>query len=198
MLEPLSGKLTTDESKFNGVLEQLTAEDGNYYAVPFRSDFWVVYYNKDIFDQAGVEYPTNDMTMADFDAKIREVNEKAGVYGNIYHTWRSTTTLFGILDGQHTVIDGNYDFLKPYYEQVLSEQADGVIPNYGEQKTSGLHYSGAFENGQAAMCNMAPGSSLPCRSTMRRLPPTASSPSTSASSSILIRTAHLPVLLWAL
>lgn len=50
MLEPLSGKLTTDESKFNGVLEQLTAEDGNYYAVPFRSDFWVVYYNKDIFD----------------------------------------------------------------------------------------------------------------------------------------------------
>ena len=105
--------------------------------------------------------------MADFDAKIREVNEKAGVYGNIYHTWRSTTTLFGILDGQHTVIDGNYDFLKPYYEQVLSEQADGVIPNYG-------------------------------RSTMRRLPPTVSSPSTSASSSILIRTAHLPVLLWAL
>ena len=34
--------------------------------------------------------------------------------------WRSTTTLFGILDGEHTVIDGNYDFLKPYYEQVLS------------------------------------------------------------------------------
>ena len=154
LLEPLSGKLTTDESKFNGVLDQLTAEDGNYYAVPFRSDFWVVYYNKDIFDQAGIEYPTNDMTMEDFDAKIREVYEKTGVYGNIYHTWRSTTTLFGILDGEHTVIDGNYDFLKPYYEQVLSEQADGVIPDYGEQKTSGLHYSGAFQNGQAAMCNM--------------------------------------------
>ena len=154
LLEPLSGKLTTDESKFNGVLDQLTAEDGNYYAVPFRSDFWVVYYNKDIFDQAGIEYPTNDMTMEDFDAKIREVYEKTGVYGKIYHTWRSTTTLFGILDGEHTVIDGNYDFLKPYYEQVLSEQADGVIPNYGEQKTSGLHYSGAFQNGQAAMCNM--------------------------------------------
>ena len=154
LLEPLSGKLTADESKFNGVLDQLTAEDGNYYAVPFRSDFWVVYYNKDIFDQAGIEYPTNDMTMEDFDAKIREVYEKTGVYGNIYHTWRSTTTLFGILDGEHTVIDGNYDFLKPYYEQVLSEQADGVIPNYGEQKTSGLHYSGAFQNGQAAMCNM--------------------------------------------
>lgn len=81
MLEPLSGKLTTDESRFNGILGQLTAEDGNYYAVPFRSDFWIVYYNKDIFDAVGIEYPTNDMTMADFDAKIREVYEKTGVYG---------------------------------------------------------------------------------------------------------------------
>ena len=103
LLEPLSGKLTTDESKFNGVLDQLTAEDGNYYAVPFRSDFWVVYYNKDIFDQAGIEYPTNDMTMEDFDAKIREVYEKTGVYGNIYHTWRSTTTLIGRMDDEGPV-----------------------------------------------------------------------------------------------
>ena len=154
MLEPLSGKLTTDKSKFNGTLDQLTTEDGNYYAVPFRSDFWVVYYNKDIFDQAGIEYPTNDMTMDDWDAKIREVYEKTGIYGNIYHTYRSCTTLFGILDGEHTVIDGSYDFLKPYYEQYMSEQADGVVPNYGEQKTSGLFYAGVFENGQAAMCNM--------------------------------------------
>ena len=87
-------------------------------------------------------------------AKIREVSEKTGVYGNIYHTWRSTVSLFGILDGKNTIIDGNYDFLKPYYEMILKEQQDGVVPNYGEQKTSGLHYSGAFENGQAAMCNM--------------------------------------------
>lgn len=154
MLEPLNGTLSTEESAFNGVLEQLTAEDGNYYAVPFRSDFWVVYYNKDIFDEYGIEYPTNDMTMEEWDAKIREVAEATGVYGNIYHTWRSTVTLFGILDGENTIIDGSYDFLQPYYEMVLSEQTDGVVPNYGEQKTSSLHYSGAFENGQAAMCNM--------------------------------------------
>ena len=154
VLEPLNTTLDVDASKFNGIIEQLTADDGNYYAVPFISSFWVVYYNKDIFDANNIEYPTNDMTMEQWDAKIREVSEKTGVYGNIYHTWRSTVSLFGILDGKNTIIDGNYDFLKPYYEQVLSEQADGVIPNYGEQKTSGLHYSGAFQNGQAAMCNM--------------------------------------------
>lgn len=154
LLEPMNDVLTTETSKFNGVIEQLTAEDGNYYAIPFRSDFWVLYYNKDILDAAGVEYPSNDMTVEEFDAKIREINEKAGVYGNLYHTWRSTVTLFGILDGKNTIIDGNYDFLKPYYDMVISEQADGVIPNYGEQKTSSMHYSGAFQNGQTAMVNM--------------------------------------------
>ena len=154
VLEPLNTTLDVDASKFNGVIDQLTADDGNYYAVPFISSFWVVYYNKDIFDANNIEYPTNDMTMEQWDAKIREVSEKTGVYGNIYHTWRSTVSLFGILDGKNTIIDGNYDFLKPYYEMILKEQQDGVVPNYGEQKTSGLHYSGAFENGQAAMCNM--------------------------------------------
>lgn len=154
MLVPMNDILTRDTADFGGVIEQLTASDGNFYAVPFRSDFWVLFYNKDMFDQAGIDYPTNDMTMEQFDALIREVSEKTGAYGNIYHTWRSDVTLFGILDGQNTIIDGTYDFLKPYYEMVLSEQADGVVPDYGELKTSGLHYSAAFENGQAAMCNM--------------------------------------------
>lgn len=153
MLVPMNDLLTRDTADFGGVIEQLTASDGNFYAVPFRSDFWVLFYNKDMFDQAGIDYPTNDMTMEQFDALIREVSEKTGAYGNIYHTWRSDVTLFGILDGQNTIIDGTYDFLKPYYEMVLSEQADGVVPDYGELKTSGLHYSAAFENGQAAMCN---------------------------------------------
>ena len=157
VLEPMNGHLTTPEESFGGVLEQLTAADGNYYAVPFRSDFWVVFYNKDIFDAAGVPYPTNDMTMEQFDEIARAVTSGEGaekIYGNHYHTWRSDVTLFGILDGEHSIVDGNYDFLKPYYEMVLAEQADGIVMDYGEAKTSNIHYSGVFENGQAAMCNM--------------------------------------------
>ena len=154
MLVPMNDILERDTADFGGVIEQLTAKDGNFYGVPFRSDFWVLYYNKDIFDAAGVEYPTNDMTFDEFDALIREVSEASGVYGNFYHTWRSDVTLFGILDGQNTIIDGNYDFLAPYYETILAEQEDGVVGDYGEQKTSALHYSAAFENGQTAMCNM--------------------------------------------
>lgn len=154
MLVPMNDILTRDTADFGGVIEQLTADDGNFYAVPFRSDFWVLFYNKDMFDEANLEYPSNDMTIEEFDQLIRDVAAATGAYGNIYHTWRSTVTLFGILDGKNTIIDGNYDFLKPYYEMVLSEQQDGVVPDYGVQKTSNLHYSGAFQSEQAAMCNM--------------------------------------------
>ena len=157
MLEPMNDKLTTPTEDFGGVLEQLTAEDGNFYAVPFRSDFWVVYYNKDLFDAAGVDYPTNDMTMEDYDALARRMTSGEGadkVYGCHYHTWRSAVSLFGILDGKNTIIQGSYDFLKPYYDMVIAQQNDGICMDYGEIKTANLHYSGAFENGQAAMVNM--------------------------------------------
>lgn len=154
MLEPMNDVLTRDTADFGGVIEQLTAEDGSFYAVPFRSDFWVVFYNKDLFDQANLEYPTNDMTFEEWDQLIRKVAEATGVYGNFYHTWRSTVTLFGILDGKNTIIDGTYDFLKPYYDTILAEQTDRVVPDYGELKTSALAYAAAFENGQTAMVNM--------------------------------------------
>ncbi|MCD7857623.1 MAG: extracellular solute-binding protein [Clostridiales bacterium] len=95
--------------------------------------------------------------MEEYDALARELtsgDSSEKIYGTHYHTWRSDVTLFGILDGEHTIIDGEYDFLTDYYNLVLSEQEDGICMDYGELKTSGLHYSAAFENGQAAMCPM--------------------------------------------
>lgn len=157
VLEPMNNNLTVPKEDFGGVLEQLTDSNGDFYAVPFRADFWVVFYNKDLFDAAGVPYPTNDMTMEDFDALIKKMTSGTGadkVYGNHYHTWRSAVSLFGILDGKHSIVDGTYDFLKPIYEMVLDEQNGGYVMDYGEAKTSGAHYSGVFENGQAAMVNM--------------------------------------------
>lgn len=100
---------------------------------------------------------SNDMTLEDYDALARQMTSGSGaekVYGAHYHTWRSAVSLFGILDGQHTIVDGSYDFLKPIYEMVLKEQEDGIVYDFGELKTANLHYSAAFQNGSAAMVNM--------------------------------------------
>ncbi|WP_320128086.1 sugar ABC transporter substrate-binding protein [uncultured Sphaerochaeta sp.] len=145
-----------DTSLYGGTTDQI-AIDGNLYGIPFRSDFWIIYYNKGLFDKAGVAYPTNDMTFAQYDALARKMTSGSGankVYGAHYHTWRSAVQLFGILDGKHTIVDGDYAFLKPYYEMVLNEQKDGICQNYATLKTSSTHYSGVFYNNSVAMMNM--------------------------------------------
>ena len=63
--------------------------------------------------QAGVEYPTNDMTFEQYDELARKVAKHQPaqeVYGAHYHTWR-VIQLFGILDGR-SIVGGNYDFTK--------------------------------------------------------------------------------------
>lgn len=145
-----------DLSKYAGATDQVTV-DGSLYELPFRNDFWVLFYNKDLFDAKGVAYPTNDMTWEEYDALARELTDTtfgSQVYGGHYHTWRSTIGLMGVLDGQHTILDGEYDFMKPYYEMVLAQEADGVVRKYTDLKTEGLHYSAAFSGGDVAMLNM--------------------------------------------
>ncbi|GHT64322.1 sugar ABC transporter substrate-binding protein [Spirochaetia bacterium] len=158
-LEPLNGYIKSaniNTSLYGGTTEQI-AVNGEVYALPFRSDFWVIYYNKDLFDAAGVPYPSNDLTLDQYDALARRLTRGSGankVYGAHYHTWRSAVSLFSILDGKNTIVDGKYDFLAPYYERVLKEQKDGIVMDFATIKTSGTHYSGAFFNNQIAMLNM--------------------------------------------
>ena len=158
-LEPLDdyiSKAGIDLSQYGGVDSQISV-NGSLYELPFRNDFWVIFYNKDIFDAAGVSYPTNDMTWEEYDKLARSVTDTtpgAEIYGSHYHTWRSTIQLDGILDGKHTIVDGDYEFTKPYYEMVLNQQKDGVCMDYATLKTQGLHYSAAFAQGNVATMNM--------------------------------------------
>ena len=40
--------------------------DGNLYAMPDRGGALILYYNKDMFDGAGISYPTKDWTWVEF------------------------------------------------------------------------------------------------------------------------------------
>lgn len=161
VIEPLNDRISKDSielSKYNGATDQLVADDGKLYELPFRSDYWVMFYNKDVFDKAGVSYPTNDMTFEEYDELARKVS-KTGfgndqIYGAHYHTWRSAVQLFGVLDGKNNILDGNYDWTKSYYNKILSEQEDGICRTYVDLTASKLHYSGAFSEGTTATMNM--------------------------------------------
>lgn len=145
-----------DLTQYAGATDQVLV-DGKLYELPFRNDFWVVFYNKDLFDAKSVAYPTNDMTFEEYDALAREMTDTtfgAQVYGTHYHTWRSDVQLFGVLDGEHTILDGEYSSFIPYYEMVLNQEKDNVCRKYTDLKTEGLHYSAAFSGGDVAMMNM--------------------------------------------
>jgi multiple sugar transport system substrate-binding protein len=158
-LEDMTGFMAAskiDPAAYNGIIDQLKIAD-RVHALPFRSDFWIVYYNKDLFDKAGVSYPTNDMTIAQYDELSKKVTSGIGaskIYGSLLHVWRSPVQLYGILDGKHTMVDGSYEFLKPYYERALALQKAGTIPSYSQLKTSSTHYSGPFFNATIATLPM--------------------------------------------
>ena len=153
--EPLNAyveKTGYDMSGFVGTEENYKV-DGELYAVPFRSDFWVLYYNKDLFDAAGEPYPTNDMTWDQY-ADLAIKMTKDGVYGTHYHTWLSDVVNWTVADGENTLADRNYDDLLYYYNLYQKLEDAGACMAYAELKASGLHYSAAFANGNIAMMPM--------------------------------------------
>ena len=143
-----------DMSGFVGT-EKNYAVDGVQYAIPFRSDFWVMFYNKDLFDAAGVAYPTNDMTWDQYaDLAKKMTNKENNIFGTHYHTWLSAVANWAVCDGVNTLADRNYDDLLYFYKLYQDLEDAGACMSYADLKASGLHYSAAFANGNIAMLPM--------------------------------------------
>ena len=143
-----------DMSGFVGT-EVNYAVDGVQYAIPFRSDFWVLFYNKDLFDAAGVDLPTNDMTWGQYAELAKKLTDKEkDVYGTHYHTWLSAVVNWAVCGTGYTLADKKYDNLLYYYTLYQDLEDSGACMSYADLKASGLHYSAAFANGNIAMLPM--------------------------------------------
>ena len=78
----------------------------------------------------------------------------ARFYGSHHHTWQALVTNWAVQDGKHTVVETDYDFLKPWYENTLKLQDNGYIQDYSTLKTANIHYISVFKNQQCAMMPM--------------------------------------------
>ena len=143
-----------DLSVYNGLADNFNF-DGKQYAIPDRTDYYVMYYNKDIFDAHQMEYPSNDWTWGQFEEMAKQLTGD-GKYGAYIHTWQACVQNWSLQDGKHTIMDyeTGYDFFKPYYEMVLRMQEAGSIQDYGALKAAKIHYSGPFAQGNVAMMPM--------------------------------------------
>lgn len=156
-LEPYIEEIGYDTDKYVGMEACYQSLDGEQYGLPYRSDFWVLFYNKTLFDEAGVDIPTNDMTWDEYKELAIQMASGEGVdmiYGTHYHTWLSAVVGWTNCDGVNTLADGEYSDLAYYYQLLQDLEDEGAIMEYTELSASGQHYRGVFEGGNIAMMPM--------------------------------------------
>ena len=102
-LTELAAGMSGGSEEYLEMIENLKIDD-RLYMLPYRKSTWAVYYNKAVFDRAGMEYPTGDWTWTDYTETARALTEGAGtdkVYGSMsYETssmwWRTPVRTEGI------------------------------------------------------------------------------------------------------
>lgn len=149
------------KSKFNMTpyndMESGLKVNNSVYSIPYRDDIWVLFYNKDLFDKAGVAYPTNDTTWDQYRDMAKKLTSGSGaskVYGAYTNTWASAVQNWSVADGKGALTAGKYDYLSSYYDLFTGMQKDGSAMNYSTVKAAGSNYTGYFTNQQVAMLPM--------------------------------------------
>jgi multiple sugar transport system substrate-binding protein len=147
-----------DISVYGDAMEQLTY-DGNVGALPYRSDSWILIYNKDLFDAAGEPYPTNDMTWPEYREVAKRMTSGSGnnkIWGTYLHTWSSIYRLPGQADlTTGDIVTADYSELKRAFQLITDIQlVDGSAQDFATNKALGSHYTGMFWSGNVAMFYM--------------------------------------------
>jgi multiple sugar transport system substrate-binding protein len=134
--------------------------EGKTYAVPYRQDSWVLFYNKSLFDKAGVAYPDGSWTWDKYVSASEALaaglkNKGSKAVGDYQHLWQSTVQGFALAQTPGaSLTGGDFGYLKPYYNQALALQSAGAQPSYGTVSTNKLTYQAQFGKQQAAMMLM--------------------------------------------
>lgn len=134
---------------------------GDTLAIPFRAGTYYTYYNRKMFDIAGIPYPSyyiqkGEWTWAKFSELAKKLSTGDGkAYGGLFYTWGLCQVVPAIQNKvdfitQNGKIDIDDSVLKSYKLRKSLEQSRSIIP-LAELKASKLHYSQAFFNGNVAM-----------------------------------------------
>jgi multiple sugar transport system substrate-binding protein len=131
--------------------------DGKYFAAPYRQDFWLMYYNKDMFKAAGIEDP-KDLTWDEYADTAKKLSSTAAdgtkIYGTYQHTWRSVIQAIAAAQNDADQNSGDYGYFEDQYNTALDLQKSGATLDYGTAKSQKTSYRTMFETGQAAMMPM--------------------------------------------
>lgn len=141
---------------FDPTLLETYQTDGTQYAVPTSFSNVVLFYNKALFDEAGVDHPTADWTWADERAAAEELTDaEAGVFGDYQPI--SFHEFYKVLEQNGETFlgeDGSVAFNTPGGIEAIEWLADksGTVMPTPEQGAGTPDFdSGLFIDGKLAM-----------------------------------------------
>jgi multiple sugar transport system substrate-binding protein len=145
-----------DPAKYSGL--KAYELEGKYFALPYRQDFWVLYYNKALLKQAGVpESKLQNLTWADYATLATSLTKGDGaskVYGSYQHTWRSVVQATAAAQSGGNLLGGDYGFLKDQYAMTLGLQQSGALLPWATASSQKVSYNTMFSTGKAALLPM--------------------------------------------
>ena len=111
-----------DTSAYLDNLIQVFTENGKVYGIPKDFNTLAVFYNKDLFDEAGVEYPNADDDWSTFADKLRAVNDLGpDVYGACLPADFARLGAFAYADGwQPFDADGQANLQDPAFVEAFN------------------------------------------------------------------------------
>lgn len=146
-----------DSSTYNKALLDSYATDGKQYGLPTSFSDVVLYYNKDLFDKAGVNYPTADWTWVDEKAAAEKLTDKAaGVWGDhqpvtyneYYKTLAQNGASFLSKDGKKAAFNTPAGIEAAKW---LVNKSDSVMPTIEQGQGTADFDTNLFKDGKLAM-----------------------------------------------
>lgn len=107
---------------YEGITAIYTRDDGNIYAVPKDHDTIALLYNKALFDEAGVEYPTNDWTYEDMYEAAKAITEN------------TADDTYGVAMNTSNDQDGWYNYVYAYGGNVVNAEKTDTAIDSAESK----------------------------------------------------------------
>lgn len=159
LLEPLEGYIEaagTDMSVFPQALKDIYTQQGHVVGIPKDYDTIGLFYNKSIFDAAGVAYPTNDWTWDDV-AAAAETLTANGIHGFAVALDDTQSYVEDLVFGAAGQVvtedtaawDFNNDGAKAAFEWSMDLLGKGYSPSYFELQEISAH--DRFQAGLLAM-----------------------------------------------
>lgn len=127
-------------------LREANTIDGKVYAIPFNKSTEVLWYNKTLFDELGLNVPTTYEELAEVS---KTIYEKKGIAGAGFDTLNTYYTTF--LKTEGISYDNNLDVTSEESAKAFNYYLDGVKEGYFRIAGTDKYLSGPFGNETVAM-----------------------------------------------